>query len=53
MARDIPQRMHRRAGLTRRPPPQRLHHPNFEIRGTQGWKSIEAEEKLPGDAWRI
>ncbi|RWM35822.1 agmatinase family protein [Mesorhizobium sp.] len=52
MHRDIPARRHRRAGLFDRQPRQRLHHPNFEIRDMQGWKSIEAEGKLPEDGWR-
>jgi len=38
MHRDIPQRRHRRAGLTDRQPRQRFHHPNFEIRDMQGWE---------------
>jgi len=46
---DIPERRHRRAGLTDSQPRQRFHHPNFEIRDMQGWKSIEAEGKLPED----
>ncbi|MEP6564953.1 MAG: arginase family protein, partial [Mesorhizobium sp.] len=52
MHRDSPERRHRRAGLTDRQPRQRFHHPNFEIRDMQGWKSIEAEGKLPEDGWR-
>src|SRR3990170_2250089 len=52
MLRNIPERGHRRAGLIAREPMQRLHHPDFDARGTQGWKSIEAEGKLPESGWR-
>jgi agmatinase len=35
-------------------PPQRLrrHHPDFDRMGTQGWKALDAEGKLPEDGWR-
>jgi agmatinase len=52
MSRNIPERSHRRAGLVAREARERFHHPDFDARGTQGWKSIEAEGKLPESGWR-
>ncbi|RWQ35122.1 MAG: agmatinase [Mesorhizobium sp.] len=52
MSRNIPERSHRRAGLIAREARERFHHPDFDARGTQGWKSIEAEGKLPENGWR-
>ncbi|MFC6494821.1 arginase family protein [Ancylobacter dichloromethanicus] len=47
-----PERSTRFAGLAPAPARRRLHHPNFEIRGMQGWKALEAEERLSEDGWR-
>jgi agmatinase len=45
-------RRRRIAGLVERPAPRHRHHPDFNARETRGWKAVEAEEKLPLDAWR-
>ena len=45
-------RSRRFAGLAPAPQRQRRHHPNFEIKGMQGWKALEAEERLSEDGWR-
>ena len=31
---------------------RRFHHPDFNARATQGWKSLDAEGRLPADGWR-
>ena len=35
----------RRAGLVSSPERRRRHHPDFNMRDTQGWKALEAEGK--------
>ena len=31
---------------------RRFHHPDFNAKGTRGWKAAESESLLPEDAWR-
>ena len=42
----------RKAGAFSAPQRLRRHHPDFNARETQGWKAIEAEDKLSGTGWR-
>ena len=41
-----------KAGLRPVPVRVRRHHPDFDRQATQGWKSVEAEGRLPADGWR-
>jgi agmatinase len=41
-----------KAGLRPVPLRARRHHPDFDRQATQGWKSVEAEGRLPADGWR-
>ena len=41
-----------KAGLRPVPVRARRHHPDFDRQATQGWKSVEAEGRLPADGWR-
>jgi agmatinase len=41
-----------RAGLAPAPAARRLHHPDFNAREMQGWKSLDAEGRLSEDSWR-
>lgn len=50
--RPLPLRTTRVAGLVDAPARARRHHPNFEIKGMQGWKALEAEERLSENGWR-
>ena len=52
MMTDHPIRRSRKAGL--RPNPERTHrhHPDFDRMNTEGWKALEAEDKIPEKAWR-
>src|SRR5262245_25687192 len=45
-------RLSHKAGLRLRHEPTRLHHPDFDRLATEGWKSLEAEGRLPKQAWR-
>ncbi len=45
-------RHHRHAGNVARPPRVRRHHPDFDRLNSEGWKSLDAEGKLPTAGWR-
>src|SRR5271169_2732048 len=40
------------AGFVPAPQRRRFHHPDFNAREMQGWKSLDAEGRLPADGWR-
>ena len=42
----------RKAGLRQQDERAHRHHPDFDKLGTQGWKALEAEGRLPTKAWR-
>src|SRR5258708_15330164 len=41
-----------KAGMRPVPVRARRPHPDFDRQATQGWKSVEAEGKLPEQGWR-
>jgi agmatinase len=47
-----PDRTHRHAGLIVRSGRERRHHPDFDRMNSEGWKSLDAEGKLPSAGWR-
>ncbi|MEL6290876.1 MAG: arginase family protein, partial [Pseudomonadota bacterium] len=49
---DGRRRRHHVAGTLQAPRRDRAHHPDFNARETLGWKAVEAEGRLPEDAWR-
>jgi len=44
--------IHQRPGTIFRPERSRQHHPDYAKLESQGWKSIEAEGKLPTRGWK-
>jgi agmatinase len=40
------------AGLVSAPVRRHFHHPDFNARDMQGWRSLDAEGRLAEDGWR-